>query len=530
MKFGHQLTELVDPKFRNYCISYNMLKGFIADTDSKRPLVLQTIQDVTLAAVPFLPPAHAEQLPSVRFQEALNGELDKINTFSELEQDTLLSDLTVLQRRMRSTKKREVLRADADRISNELCAFASFVDLNYTAFRKITKKESKVHKTSSSSWFMANVARAPFMTVDFDHMVSLLASCYSLLRSDRPTDPVVRTSSRVRSAWVSTKDLVQVKVALARAMQLVRPSVSMISQYYDTPWLDSYKAQLASNIESGYQVDQLVGSEVASSSVPKNFVPLVDCQYRRSLWRAPDAEIEIMLDEGATFNIHSGSKKRLDSSPALFEGHALYVTTSNSTELPDWLLDTILGLPGVTEIPQFTKRLHGIYLYAESTIGGVPRPSWVSKQPVLIQKQQLITSQSAPVAPATRQASPTIRGKTKQLANWILGNTQSMAGKRDTILKIEPKSFFACERNLLDWIHVSVILVGLAALHGGTVGCLAGLVPCILLLWETRVFRRRNSAMMEKDTIDYSDSVGPQILFVVLMLLTGDVLVGTLTT
>ena len=140
MKFGRQLSELVDPKFRNYCVAYNMLKGFIAETDSKRGRIQQTIQDVTSAAVPFLPQAPAEQLPSVRFQEALNSELEKINRFCELEEDTLLTDLKTVIRRIRSMdgmpggrlSQVEQVRVELDRIATEICAFSSFIDLNHT--------------------------------------------------------------------------------------------------------------------------------------------------------------------------------------------------------------------------------------------------------------------------------------------------------------------------------------------------------------------------------------------------------------
>jgi len=122
MKFGRQLSDLVHPKFRNYCVAYNMLKGYIRDTEAKSGKILQTIQDATSVAVPFLPQAQADQLPEVLFQNALNSELEKVNRFCLLEEEVLLNDIRAVMRELRlvdklSTETLESLRTELDRVA-----------------------------------------------------------------------------------------------------------------------------------------------------------------------------------------------------------------------------------------------------------------------------------------------------------------------------------------------------------------------------------------------------------------------------
>ena len=645
MKFGHQLSELVDPKFRNYCLSYNMLKGYIRGADSKSVNVIQTISDVTSAAVPYLPQAPAEQLQSVQFQEVLTNELEKLNKFSELEQETLLTDLRAVVRKAHALDRSlpdsdaavELLRTETDRIASEICAFAGFVNLNHTAFRKITKKEAKVHRTSTAAWFMANVARAPFMTVDFDRLLTAMSICYELLRSSQPaieSTPVARGPSRpnrVLSAWIASEDLWQVKVALAKVMSLelvvqggsrqglletvlaptarrgkesaVQAHHNVEASYFDTPWLEFYRDQASGKQPSGFQVESegeavtvslpsgnrfTVASNVwteiwstgakscedilvrhcaveLKSLVKAGVVPLVECSYTRYVFHCEDeshGQLEVRVEEDGSFT--SGKEKLVDKH-SKFQGHALYVSlpSSSAAELPDWLLD-ITGLPGVTEVPNFTKRVHGLFVYADNRIGaGIPFPSWVvqkagnlkgrplqgsprvsrpasvdqnlmSLSPPPPRLEPILTDIMQPVslgASVLAKANSTLRlamREGRSYGAWLVGNSAIHKSPRiqirDSIVKIEPKSFFACERTLLDWTHTCVVVTGLAALHGGVVGITVAVIPILVLLWETRLYRVRNMYMVEKEGTGYSDRFGPVLLFVALVCLAVDIL------
>lgn len=637
MKFGRQLSELVDPKFRNYCVAYNMLKSFIRETDGKAGRVIQTIQDVTSAAVPFLPPAPAEQLPSVLFQEALNAELDKLNQFSELEQETLLGELRSIIRKARvidhesrdSLVAIEELKGALEKVSEEICAFWGFISLNYTAFRKITKKEAKVHRTSSASWFMANVARAPFMTIDFDRLLVACSIGYELLRSPQPqieSTPVARissgSSSRLVSAWISPDDLWQVKVALARVMSLelvmqpgsrqglldtilgttssgsrqpgsIQTFQRVHAEYLDTPWFEFYKDQASGKTHRGFQVE-IVG-DAATISLPsgstftttinvweevwgsgaesqglldrdaleeikalkkEGVVQMVDCEYSRYVYYYEDTNhgfIEVRLEENSEFTPYTSNEK-LEDKNSKFTGHALYISVPKSAprELPEWL-NEIVGMPGVTEVPNFTKRVHGLFVYADNKVGsGVPAPSWATQKirplqasprvgrPVSLEepvpmsvspvppKLQLITHPEATARPVRDRLTQAKREATS-FVSWIFGGGKHRRSSpliRDAIIKIEPKSFFACERNLLDWTHTCVVVSGLAALHGGLPGLVISLIPVLILAWESRLFRVRNAHMMEKEASGYADQFGPQLLFAALVCLAADMFVN----
>jgi hypothetical protein len=95
------------------------------------------------------------------------------------------------------------------------------------------------------------------------------------------------------------------------------------------------------------------------------------------------------------------------------------------------------------------------------------------------------------------------------------------------MIKVEPKSFFAAERNLLDWTHNCVVVSGIAALHGGFVGIIVSIIPIIVLLWEIVLHRIRNKNMMNKEGTDYEDKFGPPLLMLSLLLLATDIAVSS---
>lgn len=435
---------------------------------------------------------------------------------------------------------------------------------------------------------MANVARAPCMTVDFEKLVTCLAVCYELVRSPQsamdctPTARGPSKSARILSAWVSNEDLLQVKVALAKAMSLevsssrqvllesillgsrqaaIMGSKPISATYYDTPWLDSYKEQVTGalglqveldgesalvSLPSGLQLSLGKSSwESEISKIPQvqsllnsGSVPLVDCVCRR--WVFHSADLEVRLEQDAGFSMHANGEKLEAADDSIFAGHILYVA---GNDLPvDWLLDCITGLPGVTEVPGFSKRVHGLFTYAASRIGvsGIPHPAWskpaADSGVVSLVKPAVVKPVVRPnllMAPATQTHMRRlgVRSWAHRWWNWLMGNPidHLQPHVRDSILKIEPKSFFAAERNLLDWIHLCVVLTALAALQGGLAGLLIGGAPLLLLLWETRLYRLRNNGMTEKATgIEYADSFGPQLLFVALIALAGNLLIQAL--
>ncbi|PFH34940.1 vacuolar transporter chaperone VTC2 [Besnoitia besnoiti] len=69
--------------------------------------------------------------------------------------------------------------------SHEIVFLDSFVRLNFTGFRKITKKYDKHNRSSAASWYMSRVVRQDFMNLNFTLLLTNLASGYASLRSLR---------------------------------------------------------------------------------------------------------------------------------------------------------------------------------------------------------------------------------------------------------------------------------------------------------------------------------------------------------
>ncbi|EPR58617.1 vacuolar transporter chaperone VTC2 [Toxoplasma gondii GAB2-2007-GAL-DOM2] len=69
--------------------------------------------------------------------------------------------------------------------SQEIVFLDSFVRLNFTGFRKITKKYDKHNQSSAASWYMSRVVRQDFMNLNFTLLLTRLARCYVALRSLR---------------------------------------------------------------------------------------------------------------------------------------------------------------------------------------------------------------------------------------------------------------------------------------------------------------------------------------------------------
>ncbi|KAH8584400.1 G-associated signal transduction [Cryptosporidium sp. chipmunk genotype I] len=213
MKFSKKLQHYVNQQYSQHYLSYKDLKKAIKlitglDTSS------YTINEVTnnfgnikaLAGSIYRP---AES----RFMDLLNHELDKINSFSSimytdikdsLKQiqgyiDQISKDLGVINNCsnnnnvndsdssfFQSGMSKELLDdlisplvEQLERRSGEIVFLESYQQLNYTGFRKITKKYDKMNKSTSSSWYLARLARESFMNMNLDLLLESLSNCYS---------------------------------------------------------------------------------------------------------------------------------------------------------------------------------------------------------------------------------------------------------------------------------------------------------------------------------------------------------------
>lgn len=92
-------------------------------------------------------------------------------------------------------------------------------------------------------------------------------------------------------------------------------------------------------------------------------------------------------------------------------------------------------------------------------------------------------------------------------------------------VRVEPKTFFANERTLLQWLNIAVLLASVAITllsFGQTAAKAAGLllspVAVFFIGYSFLIYLRRSRALLRKEPIDYNDHFGPAVLVVSLML------------
>eukprot|EP00163_Fabomonas_tropica_P015480 TRINITY_DN28278_c0_g1_i1.p1 TRINITY_DN28278_c0_g1~~TRINITY_DN28278_c0_g1_i1.p1 ORF type:complete len:702 (+),score=120.81 TRINITY_DN28278_c0_g1_i1:128-2233(+) len=97
-------------------------------------------------------------------------------------------------------------------------------------------------------------------------------------------------------------------------------------------------------------------------------------------------------------------------------------------------------------------------------------------------------------------------------------------------VKVEPKTFFANERTLLQWLN-TVVLLGLACISlialgkdnivAFAAGVMLAAVAVIFAFYSLYTYQQRLNAMMSGEAIRYDDRIGPPILVVSLVLVLG---------
>eukprot|EP00922_Rhytidocystis_sp_ex-Travisia-forbesii_P019565 GHVS01028936.1.p1 GENE.GHVS01028936.1~~GHVS01028936.1.p1 ORF type:complete len:767 (+),score=94.82 GHVS01028936.1:35-2335(+) len=214
MKFSKKLQRFMDDRYREHYIAYKDLKKAIklitgADTSSV------TIKDVTsnfgdiraLSGSVYRP-------PEARFQDLLNHELDKINNFARLTFNCIKDSLRIACRDLtedRTAQELEALRSTLRAKAKELVFLESYQGLNFTGFRKITKKYDKHNHSSSAGWYMARLVREDFLNLDLHEILYLLSEGFLAYRTLTLPPPDRGVSVRTAKYLVSQDDLMRVK-------------------------------------------------------------------------------------------------------------------------------------------------------------------------------------------------------------------------------------------------------------------------------------------------------------------------------
>jgi SPX domain protein involved in polyphosphate accumulation len=194
MKFGRKLAESAHPAFKNYYVAYKDLKeaikiitgesipseDMIGGTGSVILELLRKSTEAGLGGGGIIRTAESQ------FQELLDHELNKINSFSTVQFSVLLEEIReILYRVTHSMTEESDVASLVDNLGNEIVAFDEYLRLNFSGFRKALKKFDKWNKSDSSNWFLQRVVRSDFMLIQIDKLLHGLSLIESLRNSRR---------------------------------------------------------------------------------------------------------------------------------------------------------------------------------------------------------------------------------------------------------------------------------------------------------------------------------------------------------
>ncbi|ETW60341.1 hypothetical protein PFMC_03884 [Plasmodium falciparum CAMP/Malaysia] len=102
-------------------------------------------------------------------------------------------------------------------------------------------------------------------------------------------------------------------------------------------------------------------------------------------------------------------------------------------------------------------------------------------------------------------------------------NTQHNPKPKNAVVRVEPKTFFANERTLLQWLNTSVLLstisitlLNFSNSYGFFSGVIMAPVSIFFILYSFYIYLKRSDALVNKEPINYTDKLGPLILVLTL--------------
>lgn len=560
MKFGRLLEERRLEKYQRYYICYKDLKKAIkmftgVDRTTK------SVQDVvaSFGNVPALG-GKIFRPPEAHFQELLQQELKKINGMVQLETERLHDELRSLKDKSWKIEERDERLKE---IQESITQLEEFVTLNSTGFRKITKKYDKLSQTTSSPWFMSMIDKQVFTTVAWDKLVAELSEAVGFV-------PRRTSHSGTDDEWceqhflVDVSDALKVKTMIALELPLVSLGTSVEEIYYDFEDLRGYKTTLTGTSSDDSFLLQCENDNhtvfcrgkqwsIGASEAPqvtgliphlgnKPVAERVRIAFKRTEWSKES--LLVRFDTNISFST--------DGNTEPFSWYHLSIRSQGS--IPSFLRE-VLGRATIRKIDGFSKHLHAV----AAMIDGVGFPTWYRdlvleevEVPLLPKRsskntQQYVTIQERGTAgrfkhemymhsqvptetegeieaykisdeTSIRFPTPASGGIRNDLRDSLLTPQEmppiSPKNQRIAIVRVEPKTHFANERTLLDWIHciVLVCVAGIAMMKSSDKILFAGgfaLVPVnmALMFYSMVIYHNRRNLLRRKEITDYASKL-----------------------
>ncbi|CAD2114046.1 vacuolar transporter chaperone, putative [Plasmodium vinckei] len=214
MKFRKKLTAEAHPKYREHYISYKELKNVIKlitgnDTST------YTIKEITSNFGNIRALSGAEyKSPESRFQDILNTELDKINSFTIAIIKQWFKEAKTYYKELKRGDEKSIdildIEKKLNRLGNTLIFIEKYRHINFIGFRKITKKFDKHNgKTVSSSFYINVVIKSLFMTFDTNLLVYMLSICYKYYRNVKNKNNIIEVNENTKDEQTVLNNNVQ---------------------------------------------------------------------------------------------------------------------------------------------------------------------------------------------------------------------------------------------------------------------------------------------------------------------------------
>ena len=232
MKFGRKLQESAHPAFRNYYIAYKDLKeaikiitGEVVVSDDLVGAGSPILELLRRSAESTAEKGGIVRTPESQFQELLDHELAKINSFSNVQFSVILEEIREIIYRL--THEGNPVGDAIENLRQEIVAFDEYLRLNFSGFRKALKKFDKWNNSDSSNWFLQRIVRSDFMLVQIDRLLHGLALIEDI--SNKRYEPVNGASTdgiacfarpamfRRIKYFVTPEDLVEIETELLKS-------------------------------------------------------------------------------------------------------------------------------------------------------------------------------------------------------------------------------------------------------------------------------------------------------------------------
>jgi hypothetical protein len=342
-------------------------------------------------------------------------------------------------------------------VARRLVELEKFVRLNQTGFRKICKKFDKLRKTNLQFWFMSRVARSEFATIDFH------ARLAKRLNSRPAASPPLSEKAKPRCFLVPSDEVFALMTFLATSepSRLIQDPQRRQLIIYECGKIAAERQSDKMTVVTFGNRDPILREVMENETFET--LNLGRSQgtvsfTRTTLVLADTAELR--FDEDFTFEPETFD---------FFDYGVLRVFGGN-----DDIIEDVLTHAGVSEVGEIIGNLAEFF----------NRPK-----------------KSRTVSPAESAEAPLVAGEKEE------------PGKiRKALVRVEPKTFFANERVLLDWIHVALVLSGVAALRGGAAAVWLAAASVLVVGVGLRNFLRRKQLLLGKATSGYFSLVQPVIL------------------